>query len=410
MKLIFFLFGFCMLTGIFGQRPLRIGDQVPDLLFRQTINHGGKPLRLSELRGRIVILDLWSIYCGSCVSAFPRMDSMQRVFKDSVRVILANPYPETRAQIQQLLDRRQQLTGHKVVLPIVYGAQELEKYFPHVSVPHEVWIDASGKVIGISFAEDVTVNNLRAALAGRLRVAEKNDFAFDRKKPLSGDTAGNLFSARLTRYQPGISPHTGTRTNGKGLVSGYFILNQNLRMLLQAAYPKELGKAPDNIVVVETADPQLLQRNAPKEALFCYDVNFPARSRNGLNVGNFLREDLRRAFGLRVEQQQRMRRCWVIKRGSAKTSAYPKADIAIEPVYLKQYFHGVSSGEIIGMLNHYSDAVLIDESGVGFITDLDFPQHAVLSDFKVILGALRAAGFDVSEEEREIQVVVITDR
>ena len=39
---------------------------------------GGKPARLSDLRGKVVVLNFWASYCVSCVEELPSLDRLQQ--------------------------------------------------------------------------------------------------------------------------------------------------------------------------------------------------------------------------------------------------------------------------------------------------------------------------------------------
>src|SRR5688572_31863708 len=53
-----------------------------------------KPLRLSELRGQVVLLEFWTFGCYNCVNTFPAMKDWHAKYKDKGLVIIGDHFPE----------------------------------------------------------------------------------------------------------------------------------------------------------------------------------------------------------------------------------------------------------------------------------------------------------------------------
>lgn len=59
---------------------LKVGEAVPDIAGFTL--HTGQPLRLSELRGKVVYLDFWASWCGPCLISLPLIEQMRAELKD----------------------------------------------------------------------------------------------------------------------------------------------------------------------------------------------------------------------------------------------------------------------------------------------------------------------------------------
>lgn len=126
------------------REPLVRGNKVPDVEL-SVINRPKSALRLSELYGKIVILDFWATWCGSCIANFSKLEDLQKEFGDDIQIILVNS-GETKEKVHDFLDKRK-LDQQEIELPVAMGSEELKALFPYKFLPHYVWIDSAGKFI-----------------------------------------------------------------------------------------------------------------------------------------------------------------------------------------------------------------------------------------------------------------------
>ena len=69
------------------KRQLRVqGEVAPELAVVRWIDQ--QPLKISDLRGRVVLLDFWATWCGPCIIAFPHLKAWYEKYKDKGLVIV----------------------------------------------------------------------------------------------------------------------------------------------------------------------------------------------------------------------------------------------------------------------------------------------------------------------------------
>jgi peroxiredoxin len=68
--------------SVFAKTP----SPAPDF----TLNDiSGKPVKLSQFRGKVVILNFWSIWCGPCLAEMPSLNKLYLEFKDKGLIVLS---------------------------------------------------------------------------------------------------------------------------------------------------------------------------------------------------------------------------------------------------------------------------------------------------------------------------------
>jgi thiol-disulfide isomerase/thioredoxin len=57
-----------------------IGKPAPEIAGDFAVN--GKPARLADLKGKVVLLDFWAVWCSPCLATFPHLKAWQEQYKD----------------------------------------------------------------------------------------------------------------------------------------------------------------------------------------------------------------------------------------------------------------------------------------------------------------------------------------
>lgn len=159
---------------------LTIGDKMPDAEILNILNWKHKASKVSDFKGKLIILDFWNTYCSGCIEGFPKLDSLQKQFKGKIQVFLvnrANAYEKER-NIKIVIDRMRSWSMQPFELPFVVNDTTLSKYFNYHGVPYGVWIGPDGNIAAIPVRTDINADNISKVLAG-----EKLDIKQNIQKP-----------------------------------------------------------------------------------------------------------------------------------------------------------------------------------------------------------------------------------
>ena len=91
-----------VLSGCYGgSRPPRIGSSAPDF----TVQDSERKVTLSELRGKVVVLNFWASWCAPCIEEIPSLDQFQRELAGSGVVVLGVSVDQDEKAYRQFLSR-----------------------------------------------------------------------------------------------------------------------------------------------------------------------------------------------------------------------------------------------------------------------------------------------------------------
>lgn len=125
----------------------QVGDiEAPDFVLNDINN---KPLKLSSLRGKYVILDFWGAWCGWCIKGFPQMKAYYQKYAGKFEILGVD--------CNDSEDKWKAAVEH-------YGLPWLHVYNPRDSkvleqygiqgFPTKIIIDPEGKIVETIIGED----------------------------------------------------------------------------------------------------------------------------------------------------------------------------------------------------------------------------------------------------------------
>ena len=85
-------------------KMLEPGAVAPDFT---TTDLAGKPVKLSDYRGKVVVLDFWATWCGPCINSMPHTQEVAAKYKEQGVVVLGSCTSDTRDKFESWVKANQ---------------------------------------------------------------------------------------------------------------------------------------------------------------------------------------------------------------------------------------------------------------------------------------------------------------
>jgi thiol-disulfide isomerase/thioredoxin len=414
-------------ASAYPQNGLSIGDKVPEITIRNIIHHPTGQAKLSDFKGKLLILDFWATWCSPCISAFPKSDSLNKVFKDRA-VILPVTY-QSKEDVLKLFNKSAHLRS--INMPMVTGDTELRKLFPHKEVPHYIWIDGQGTVKAITGHGEVTGSNISNMIAtSSFTLRQKQDvevLRYDRETPLLFNQVQIAprdlqYESIVLGYKEGFASRIDVLRYPDNTIARLTGTNLGLTTLYAYAYSTDEQVIKDNRVRVDVADTTTLvypdhRTTSPEDLLqwfkansYCYELIAPnVLSKRFLEM---MQEDLARVFNrYSAKLEKRETKVLALVRTSARDKI--KTSGKEQKFNIDHFEFTITNCKLqllVANLNYSLQLLripVIDDTG--YMGNVDLSLSANQSDIESIRKALLPYDLDLVYKMKPIDMLVIRD-
>lgn len=407
-------------------RPLTIGDTVPDIELTNLINYPSKTARLSDFRGKNIIVDFWTPWCTPCIELFPELDSLQKEFKSKLVVLAVTG--RKKEFVETFIEKNKNTKNSKLIF--VAGDTLLANIFPHGSVPHDVWINKNRQVEAVTSSEYINYSNVKSFANGQsFSFIHKDDnLSYNYEKPIEENNirAYNdqlINKTTFHKYLPGLnSAHSLYKTD-----SGYFIslLNQSIFQLYQFALSNRLSNFSRQIVLEVKDTDRLFYRgkgiglNNDEWSIrntYCYQSSGNSSPSNNA-IRKKILADLNSNLGLLGRLEKRKTTLYNIISVGGGTKPLKSNGRPPEIYWNEKEANKHLVNQKISMLIDYLNGVktqrtdiflFSNDTNISYNIDIELNLTDV-GDIDTLTRQLRQYGLDLVKEEKETEVFVLSD-
>jgi thiol-disulfide isomerase/thioredoxin len=379
----------------------------------------------SDFKGKLVILDFWSQWCGVCIAAFPGMKLLQDKFKDSVLIMPVTYQSKTSVSNFKAVRKR---IERPMKLPSIIEDTIMRRFFPHNGEPYEVWINPQGIIIGMTSQYEVSEQTIRAALAGdysNLRSINRSMDDSETHQRTENAPVDFLYQSFITKYNPTMPEGRLVPINSG---NSKILRCRNTPPLLlfhwtlYQKYNNDLFS--DKRVLFEGADESLFDNWKPvrdtildklnyvQNYYYCYQLKAPVYYPDSV-LYTIALNDLEHFFKVKVSVQKRKIRCCLLVRTSDKdkiqTKGYNGTEYVPHPdddVVLHVNWNNMPISELLVSLNSIKNIPYVIDS-TNYTNDIDItfdiPKD---SDLTKICAELRKYDLDLVLTEREMNMLI----
>ncbi|MCK9404724.1 MAG: TlpA family protein disulfide reductase [Chitinophagaceae bacterium] len=390
-------------------RPLSVGDTVPDITLNHIINAPYASCKLSDFKGKVVILDFWATWCGACIKNFDKLDVLQRKYSDQLQVLLINTKStgDDDNKIKNLLGNLKNAAGLQLNLATVTRDTVINQLFPHTLIPHYVWLK-NKRVIAITNGDEVTAINIERLLKdNHAELVTKKDIPdFDAAKPLLNNL--DKIESRVAYYNSFFSGYINGLSSKQGNTRNitqqrWYAINRPVIKLYQFATGYYDNRLFIQSIKIDTAD---LLEDKSKESwkskhLYCYEITLPGTVTDSIRKLLMI-NDLNRFLNLDAHFETKMVRCWVlkgeIKEMKAVDSSFQCTATQLVHLFNSNYKEHPSS----------ENPIIIDETLDSRGAKLSIPNNSWLS-LSSLQEAIKKNYLTLQLLERPVSFFVISD-
>ncbi|WP_130857914.1 TlpA family protein disulfide reductase [Olivibacter jilunii] len=423
-----------------GIKPLKVGDSVPEIIFNKMINYETETAKLSDFRGKAIILDFWAIWCVPCITSFPKLQKFQEKYNRELRILLLSRHDE-KGTIDFYQNRR-------LTLPTAFYDRQkdtvIEQLFPHYEIPHYIWINKANKIYAITDGSELTESNVTRFLTDQSSTLTlKNDsvkYADYTGAPLDSIVRdkyginkisinkGIIFQSMILKYDKRLSF---VELNGSGEDEHKYLSLQNLppSIMMQYALGYRGSKQnwrfyldfKDTSLYIPQNNISSREREKWNEE-HCFTYRIITNKRDSSSIRNIMRRDLEYTFGLHTYKKKIKVPYLVLQTVGDTARLSPRSSDSSSYIYtiynitlknrpIEDLITGVRRYHVGDEFKLRQQRTLLIKNRTNIKGNIDLDIGNInITDFEKLNQELRKNGLELKKKVGKVSMIVITDK
>ena len=406
-------------------KTFNIGDSMPPMTFSNIFNKPGSSISLSDYKGKLIIIDFWNRWCGTCIEAFSKMEKLQNEFGEKIKILLVTN--DKAEEVAKLFKRFKQ-----PALTIISNDSMLNNMFPHAAVPHHVWINPDGRIQFITDGYNATARNVSKVLDGKdVKLHIKNEATdVDEDSDLWKEGNGRL-QKYITNYSFAMTKINEIASTGftflKDTVNntcGFKFVNTSLLDLYKVAFGgsidyqnKDFAKN-NRIQFNVSGGSEIFEYPVETDSIpgweeknfVCYESKW--RIHNDSLAYRCLQDDVNRFFPFLVKVETKEVPCYILKKAgnfnSLKSGSKEKVYEYTDTSFILKNMAVSIIIESLNGLELFKSSPVIDETNDS--SPINIHLRKAFTDIAILKKQLLKNGFILEEGKRNMKMLVISPK
>ncbi len=369
-----------------------LGKTVPNYKFSNILNSKQSQISLNDLKGKPVILEFWATWCGPCIPAMKKLDSLKNQFGDKIEIITISH--ENQQRLEQFIKNSQ--TSLRVVSDTTH-----KKNFKYKVIPHSIIIDKNGVVRAITSPKNINEEVIKNLIFdNKIDLEIKDDFYINPNLEVEtiNTIANNDYTIALKSYDQEKRGGFGLLIDSEGNINGVDMWNSTIPRLYQTLF----GIASPSRMIFKDS---LSEKDFPYKKEHQYNFMIQVSDKYQQKWREIGIEFLNENFDVNAKMGVDSLECYVLKNvdRTIKPSKSESPEFMFMGTILKT--KKIKMSKLAEYLENFTPIPVLDKTDLNGEYDIDLEWKA--EDPKTMHSELKKFGLELIRAEEKLPVEIM---